>query len=399
MSTETDVSVTEHQTYGPNSPWSFFADHSAWALNRNADAGQRLGAHAREMTYEMQHGTPQGDAVYRQLRESYRDVEDGETRLRLDVARAYEQRVAATTGPTSLGAFVTPVYLIDQWAEFSGENRVFTDQTLQLPLPEFGTTVNVPAFIAPASAGLVAENSTVPYLDPVSTYLTDTLTAVSAEVDISQQFHDRGFNSGGSIDTVVSLQLREQLDEAINRRVLQRVFANAPTVPAASGATFNSTFYQDLASLRESVKDTAGVKTHATHLFTTYDMFNYVSRQTDASTGRPLIVPDTWPYAKPKIGTSQDDPDWGFTGVVLPGPLFWYFDDCIPAAGSNTQLLVSRPDKTLTWVGTPILRVFPQTIAGNLKIVIQLYTYVAAISRFAGANATLSSGVYPLSAK
>lgn len=400
MKDKTDVRVThEPLTYSPTSPWSFFRDHVAYASVRDREAGRRLGNHAREMVHELQQSSAQGLAARAQIRESYREHSDGEKRMDADLLSAYEGRAASTTGVTSLGAFVTPVYLDAQWAEYSGENSVYTDQTMKLPLPDYGMVIHVPAFSAPGSAGFVIENATVPNVDPVTLDRTATLSAVSTEVDISQQMNDRAFSSGGSYDAIVGLQLREQLNEAVNRRILQRVFAISPTVPASGSTYSNAVFYQDVSALRESVKDAPGVKAHPTHLFTTYDLYNFVSRQTDATTGRPLMVPSSWPYPKPNIGTDQDDRDWGFTGTVLPGPLFWYFDDCIPSNGSNTQLLVSRPDKTLTWIGTPALRVFPQTVAGSLKVVIQLYTYVTSMSRFDGANATLSSAAYPLTAK
>jgi hypothetical protein len=50
-------------------------------------------------------------------------------------------------------------------------------------------------------------------------------------------------------------------------------------------------------------------------------------------------------------------------------------------------VIVTRPHKVVTFEGTPTLRAIPETLGNQLSVLIQLYTYVATIPRYATATA------------
>lgn len=388
--------VAEPRQYGHDSPYSYFRDLAAYNLGDRA-AGQRIERHSVEVAHEIDQRSAEGRRAIEELREQTRDAdatrhrsEHSERRSEArSLAGAGESRAATSLG-NSLGAFVTPQFVVDHWAAFRGLNRTFTDQTLILPLPAFGLTVHVPAFASPASAGTQAngENTAVADLEPTAVDLSTSVFDAAGQVNISQQLHDRGFTGGGGYDVVVGKQLREQLDEQINRYALQQVLQAATSVSASASVFSLQNFYGDVGAARNKVNDTAGTNLRATHVFTTGDLHSYITR-VFGTTNLPAVAPAHGP------APTAADADSGYTGLVLPGKLGWWIDDAIPASGSNTKVIVTRPDKVLTFEGTPTMRALPQTLGGQLSVLVQLYTYVATIPQYASATAYVTGNAYP----
>jgi hypothetical protein len=185
----------------------------------------------------------------------------------------------------------------------------------------------VPVFSSATATSQQTENSGVSELDPATTFKGAQIQSVTGQVAISQQLHDRGVTGGGSVDRVLARQLRQQLDQSVNLYVLNQVIAggaavtgNASWAPATQGI---APLYQDIAKGREILTDTAGVRLRPTHFFSTSDFYSYTTRQVDATTFRPWVVP-TFASGFP-IATGADDglqtdetkPKWSrFTGTV-----------------------------------------------------------------------------------
>ncbi len=169
------------------------------------------------------------------------------------------------------------------------------------------------------------------------------------------------------------------------------------SVTESSGTFSLANFYQDLSAAREVLYDTAGTRVVPTHVFTTADLYGYISRQLDGNQ-RPLIIPMFSP-GNP-LWPDENVAAWKqFTGTVLPGTVMWFVDQGIQPVGSNTMIIVSRPETIVTFEGPdPILRAIPQTLAGNLQSVLQLYNYVAAVPRYPSATAYVTGAAYPTTA-
>jgi hypothetical protein len=159
-----------------------------------------------------------------------------------------------------------------------------------------------------------------------------------------------------------------------------------------------------MALAREKLTDTAGTRLRPTHFATTSDFYSFVSRQVDATTERPIVQPwfapglplsngadDGWQSDKPRPAWSR------FTGTVMPAGVLWFEDDNIPKFGTSerTQLLVSAPDEAIVLCETPpVLSSWVQTDAAELKVVLNLRSYVAAITRHKAGTAIISSSAY-----
>lgn len=406
-----DIRVTrEPRTYTVDGPYSWFMDVAKAGFD--ADARARLREHAREVVYEMDHNTPEGRAAEAAIREQTRvgNAVDHQRRVRETRQRALEERVRgvehrvdATTAAASLGTFVTPAYVLEQWAPFRGVHRTFADQTTILPVPKYGMAVHIPALTTTASAGVQpsGENTSVAETVPSGNDLTTPMQVFTGQITISQQLYDRGFHdseyNGGAFDVVAGEQVRQQLNETINRYVLQQAL-NGATQVAASATTFSlASFYGDVGDLRNKLTDTSGVRIRASHIFTTSDLYSFVTRQLDANS-RPVLLPQFNPGPPAILDGTQHQKWWGFTGTVLPGILFWFVDDTIPAQGSNTQIIVSNPTKIVLFESDPLSFAYPQTLGNQLSVVVGMRSYVAAIPRYPGATAVVTGNAYPTSA-
>lgn len=394
--------ISEPRVYARDGANSFFRDQfDAIALN-DRSAIERLKAHAREVDHEIGRNSVEGR---RAIRERVLDMRDRGRGAHMSAAQL--EREARATTSTGIQGFTTPQYIISEFAVARSTQRTFADQCRHLPLPDVGLAVHVPRFTVDASAGILPEGSVVTELDPSGLDNAENVQTVSAQITASQQLLDRTRNmpDGPAFDIALYEQLRDDFDQSLNNYVIGKATGLGSTVigTAAFGATNPvSALYNDVASAREKLTDTAGVRLQPTHLFTTPDLFSYMTRQLD-SQNRPIIVPSLAPGVPPGPISTQD-PDneeaykWiQFTGTAVPGLLFWFIDATLPpsgSAGTISPIVVSRPDKIILWESEPVLRAFPQTLANNLQVVVQFYSYTACVPRYPGGTATILGNAY-----
>lgn len=416
---QTRAHVThEPRVYALGSPHSFFADVVNSRLDdaamRSSGARDRLARYALELSHEAVNGTAEGRRAERIITETDRHQHDHEQRSqhKLREFRALASGGGATSSTTSsMSAFVPPAFINEAWAAFRGGWRTFADQCHTLPLSPYGMEAYVPYFSTTTGAGQQTEGSGVTETDPTTQLQGAPVVTISGQITLNQQLHDRGYAGGGSMDAVIGRQIGQQLEQNVDLYVLNQVLGGIPgagiildnTAPAT--ATFIPNLYADLALAREQITDTAGVRLRPTHIFSTSDMFSYITAQCDSS-HRPIVVPQQAPGMPLRTGADdglnggQDLPKWArFTGLIWPGDVLWFTDDNIPASGADTQIIVSAPDEAVLLMESPdpVLSVWPQTFGGNLQVVINLRKYVVAINRHAAGSATISGAAYPTS--
>jgi hypothetical protein len=269
-------------------------------------------------------------------------------------------------------------------------------------MPEYGMRAYIPYFSSAASASEQTEGSAVSESSPVTALQGATVETVTGMVVVSQQLRDRALTGGGAFDIIVGKQIRQQLDEALDLYVLNQAIGNGRSV-SGQAAYKTANLYQDIALAREELTDTAGTRLRPTHLFTTSDLYSYATRQVDATTERPIVVPTFAPGFPISNGADDKDesdklPKWSrFTGTVLPGGLLWFENDNVPVFGTTnqTQLVVSAPDAAVTLCESePVLASFPETDAAHLQTVINLREYVVAVTRHASGTAAITSAAY-----
>ena len=383
----TDIAVVlEPRTYSVNSPHSFFKD-VVESHRGDFAAAARLDRYNVEISHEIETGSTEGQRNLRARTLAYRQSNPTATRAEVD------REVRAATSSTMQG-WTTPQYILEQWAAFRGAARTFTHQTVQLPIPDVGLSVSVPSFTSTASAGVQTEGSAVTELDPTGAYITQPIVTIAGQIVASQQLVDRASTQGFTFDTFAYAQLREQYDQNVNIYTMGRALAVGKAITESANSFSVANFYQDVALCREVLYDTLGTRLAPTHIFTTPDLYSYVTRQLDTS-NRPMIVPQFAPGDP--LWPDQDNKAWRqFTGTVLPGTLTWFVDESIQPQGSNTVVIVSRPDTIVTFEGDePLVRAYGETIANQLQTVIQLYNYLAVVPRFPYGTAYVTGNAYP----
>ena len=372
--------ISEPRTYGQGSENSYFLDLARSVTNHPGahEARQRLNRHAIEI--ETDAASPRS-AAQKRAQNVLREV---------NRASAPETR-ALTSATNSGGAFVSPQYLTESWAQFRTPEPIFSNQTTLLPLPEYGLTVNIPTFTSAASVTQQTEGSTVSDQDPSGTAASATVVPLVGEITVTQQWWDRAGATGAAADQILYSQMLAQFNTAKDSYVLNQALANAASV-SDSNTWSASVFYRDISLAAEQMTDTVGVRLNPTHVFSTSDYFRYVSRQLD-SQSRPLIVPDS-----AALAAIDSDPTWaGYTGVHLPGALQWHQDDNIPAISSNTQIIVCRPREIYTFDADHFTFAYPETKANQLEVIVGIKGYVGAVVRFPKAIAVISGSTYPTS--
>jgi hypothetical protein len=408
--------IAEPRVYALDSPHSYYLDALQHRQDPHGimypDAHGRLNRYAAELAHEMEQGSAEGKRAEKVLREATRESEGRihEQRYRQAVK---EIRTLTTGGGTtatataSAAAFVAPAFLEAQYALFRDTYRTFTDQCLLLPLPAYGMQLYLPYFSTAAAEAQQTENSGVTEVAPATAFQNSPVATIAGQVTITQQLYER-FWQGGAADVIFARQLAQHLGTQVDKFVLNTVITNGVNLSAAAAvANSLAPFFADLAAGREALTDTAGVRLRPTHCFTTYDLYSFLSKSVD-STGRPLFIPQVAPgvplpgFPVPQgaddgLNASGGMPAWSrFTGTILPGGVLWFTDDNIPATGGNSQMIISSPAMAVVVAESPapVLRTFQQTFAGNLAPVVQLYEYVACITRHASGTSVTTGAAY-----
>jgi negative regulator of sigma E activity len=411
---QTRAQVThEPRVYALDSPHSFFGDVARSEVG-GAEArasNDRLARYAAELSHEAAGGSVEGRRAERIIAQVDRHNEDRSKQ------RVREFRALATGGGTTAAAsssasvFVTPIFINDAWARFRGAQRTFANQCHTLPLAPYGMEAYIPAFSSTTAAAQQTEGSGVTETDPSTQLQGAPVVTISGQITLSQQLHDRGYAGGGSLDSIIGKQIGQQLEQSVDVYVLGQVVGGIPgagvildSVAPVSGNASIPNLYKDTALAREQITDVAGVRIRPTHIFSTSDLFSNITRQVDSS-NRPIVTPQY--HEKLPVVTGLDDgltdgavPAWArYSGLVWPGNVLWFLDDNIPASGSNTQIIVSAPDEAVVLLESPdpVLTVFPQTLGGNLQVIVNLRKYVCVINRHAAGSATITGNAYPSS--
>lgn len=395
--------IKQPRTYGePNCPNSYWMDRAILADEFHPQArfaAERMAQWTREVAYEVKRNSAEGKRAASLIHERER-CDSVETHRTNSLDNLAELRVGMDTTGTSGGAFTSPIYDIPVWAPFRGIQRCVADVVTKRPVPQYGMNIYVMGFSGAAGvAAQIGQNQGLTEVDPGGGNITGapfTLSAEGGQINLSMQLYSRGGMDGYQMDELINQALTQAYNEKMEALTITAMLANAASVTGQATVSIGN-MYQDIAVGREKLTDTAGTRLRATHVFTTSDFYSYVSRQLDATTNRPVFVPQYVP-AMPPYATDDDSKWQGFTGTVLPAGLLWFQSDSASMISSTTSLiLVSRPDTVLLYESDPYYQVLPQTNAASLTVVARLYSYVAVVPRYPNATASISGSGYTTS--
>lgn len=391
---------SEPRVYDKGSDNSFYFDMALMAVPRNpksSAATERMNQYAYEVASHIARDDKEGKRAKRQLasHESTRQHDGPAMRAlfhRLEERGRGDRPETRAPMSTALGfggELVTPVYLEQDVVPYREAGRAFADSVNRHPLPDYGMTVYLPYVASPAGiAAQGSQNSGIQETDPTTGYLSSNLTTEAGQVTLSQQLLDRA-GPNFAFDLLVFDQLQRDYNPKVDTFVLTAALANANAVTytasefllytASHGPSDAAVFSGVVAQAKSNIRTTAGTYLNPTHLFMTPGRAEYMTQIADAN-GRPLIVErDNGPYNA--AGNSVDG-DYGIEGDArfrfLGLPVFT--DNNIPVNSSSyEQILVLDASQVWFWEGTPVTRAVPQTLANDLSVLLQMYSYVGAI--------------------
>jgi hypothetical protein len=357
----------------------------------------------------IQQGGDYGKRCKAILGETWREEDPVQHRQRVE--REYR---AFTTGGGAVAsasggqaaAFVSPYFLLAQWAPYRSPIRTFCDQCANFPIPPFGMEVYIPVFTSADKASLQTEGATVAETVPSTSFEGARVETATGQLALSQQWADRMNTGGGQFDELIAQELGWRVDAEIGKYVINQALAGA-TVVSGQSAYSEGNFWKDLATARESLADTTGTRLRATSMFTTTDLYGFITRQVDKTTERPIWPP--WYATAFPLASDTDNfkgPNWPkyarYMGTVMPGDLVWLTDDAIPTYGTTafTQIVVSAPAVSMVVCeGEGVTTATPETFANELRVVLNFRKYIAAVTRHAAGTATIQGAAYPAAEK
>jgi len=408
--------VAERSPYSKDSPHSWISDclaaRDTSGEMRSYEPGwdERLQRHGAVVAQAVGERSKYGRQILASYGEGFRSQNVEQNRKTVekqerDLVGLFRETRGLTTGGGAtvsasgggVAAYVTPQFLLDQFAVYRSPCRVVADQLNgSLSLPSYGLSVYVPQITSAVSVGTTTEDGATAEADPTVAYVSGAVTQKSGQLTLSQAVLDRT-GPGISADVWIMAQLKDALGAQIDVVAITALLANANAITnagafalTASGVGVGGTM-GDLKKAKSKTTDTAGTRIRSTHLFTTSDFADYIESYSDGQS-RPVFSPAYDDNQLPLKAVGDPDGE-GCTGYNIAG-LFHFADDNIPNSGSDTQLIVTRPSYTLLLEGAPVTALFPQYGAGNLDPVISIRSYVACVPRYPAAVSAISGAAY-----
>lgn len=420
--------VDEPMQYGVHSSGehSYFADLIRLSMGPamggvDPAVGQRMATWSHQVEREIALDTKRGRESLVQLRgmdgirtengiQSQRRIEEIRDRGRSGLeAKEAEFRAGITTGGGATAsasggggaAFVIPVFYEGDYAPYREAGRAFADQVNQRPLPPYGMTVYLPAVTGPAAvATQTLEGSGIAETDPTAGFISSGLITTAGQVTVTQQLLDRA-GPNVQFDQILWDQLRRDYAPKWDTYVLKQALASAGAISFGTGWAFAAapgtpSFVSKVAGAINAVETTAGTIMSPTHLFLQTSRWNFMEAvgALESSSGNlhPLIVPVANGPFNAFVTGNQDGsvPYEGSTGYKLLG-LPIYKDLNIPTPGTGAdQAIVGNLNEVYAYEGPLVPRVVPQTLAPNLAVLLQLYSYGTALVRYPNAVQAIS---------
>jgi HK97 family phage major capsid protein len=375
--------VDEPAPYGPTSPHSYFydivtlSDRDPSHRDRVSEARARLDRHAEDMRRLAAKPGAKGEAVRAAFRDQARQLHDRD--------KAEKQYRAMTSGATSGGSFLTPDYVVNDYALYRSFPPVVLERAVtQRPLPDHGMTVSVPRFTSGTNGGVQSTENTLPAeVDPSGGYVTANVGTYVGWVTGSQQLYDRAGPLG--FDQVIYSQLREQVDAALDVAVINALLAAPNTVTRTTSTALGAQMLlSDVGQAAARLETTAGTRLAPTAFVAPAAIGEWLFSVVDTS-GTPLFKPSGTP------GNRAD----GVTGYQVSG-IDYLIDDNVPASGSAAQLLVLSNQAAYAYVGQPIVDALPASAeAGSLSVIFRMRRYAAIDVRFPSGVSVISGTGYP----
>jgi HK97 family phage major capsid protein len=371
-------------------------DNQIATIDALADRTQRAAVQRARFTGATDVQVTQNEEIYRrgsehsffadQLAARQGDSEAWERLRRNNAAGAERERRDGTTGATSMGSFIPPVWLVSELAGLARVGRVLAPFLRDGGFPTTNS-ITIPRITTGSSAaGQAGDNAAVSETDIITAQLARTTVTIAGQQDISQQSVDL---SPFPVDQIVFADLNGAYQAELDRQIARGSGTNELLgLNQVSG--INTVTYTDASPTAAELYPKFGDAMQQIHSnrFAPAQLVSmhprrwaWISTAVDTS-GRPLGIP---------AGSAAFNPMAIFGEVAAQGVLGYLSNGLAVVgtgshatnlgAGTEDQIVAFRPDDVILMESPLRTRIHEQTLNGNLTLRFQLFAYV---NMFAG---------------
>ena len=395
------ITSREPNTYSrPNFRNSWILDVARSETGRGDvdEARGRLAKHAREHK----------DVLERRQKAAESRMSDELSRMLADLERVspalarqlaeqglVEPRAVSRIDTTSMGEFVPPLWLIEQFAPLARASRPFADAVRQIPLPGGTDSINIPRITTGFLTGIqTADNAAITSQDAISATVTAPVRTIAGNADIAMQLLDQ---SPINFDEVVfgdlfadyAVQLDTQCIGGTGASGQLLGILNVAGIQTVAFTTASPTMILLWPKLADATQQSAvNRKVWPTHAWVHGRRFAWMAKEVDTSS-RPFITVTTGgpfnAYGSYSPNQVSPSPEGASVRSDFNGPqtnligVPYYIDLSIPTNTSGTQdsVIVTRMDDHILFEGQLQARVLKEVLSGTLGVRFQVYAYIA----------------------
>jgi HK97 family phage major capsid protein len=315
------------------------------------------------------------------IRATKGDFEAGDRLRRNNAFGEERERRDGTTGATSMGSFIPPVWLVNQLAAFARVGRVLAPFLVDAGFPTTNS-ITVPRITTGSSqAGQAGDNAAVSETDAITAQLARTTVTIAGQQDVSIQSIDL---SPYPVDQIIFADLNGAYQAELDRQIMRGSGTNELLgLNQISG--INTVTYTDASPTAPELFPKFGDAAQQIHSnrFAPAQIVSmhprrwaWISTAVD-STGRPLGIPAGSAAFNP-IATFGEVAAQGIVGMLSNGlPVVATGSHATNlGGGTEDQIVVFRPDDVLLMESPIRTRVLQEVLSANLTVRLQLYAYV-----------------------
>lgn len=298
-----------------------------------------------------------------------------------------EKRVDLSSTLGQGGDFEPPIWMMNEWTNVIRMGRPFANSLNNQGAPPAGQSINIPRLVTGTAVAAQADLGAVQQTDATTGSFSIPIKTLAGQQKLAQQLIDR---SQPGIDQIIFEDLVQDYNLRVDLQVLSGSGsgANAKGVlsdtnritetytqatPAVGGA---GGFYAKVADAVQQIITLRGLPPDTIVMHPR--RWGWITAASD-TTNRPLLEIGGGGDLQ-TVGRAGGVNQLGDAGFSIQG-LRVVVDANLPTnlgAGTNEDTaLVYRAADLYLWEGTPITRAFPQTFAGNLEVLLQIYSYFA----------------------
>lgn len=357
------VQVTRNEAiYRPDGSHSFIRDVYAATRGGDMDAADRLRRNNAE-------GLDRERRAWAEARAnaSAEDLQSGELR-------------DGTTGSTSMGSFIPPVWLVNELAEKPRVGRVLAPFMRPGGFP-VTNSITIPRVTTGASvASQSSENAAVSETDIVTAQLTRSTVTISGQQDVSLQSLDL---SPYPVDRIIFADLDGAYEEELDRQLLRGSGSSGELLGINAVSSINAVTYTDASptvpefypKIADAIQQIGTNAKRPAQLIVAHPRrWGWITASLD-SQNRPLVTPTAPSNAVALFG---DVAAQGIVGGMQGLPLATTASVATNlGAGTNQdQVVIVRPAEMILMEGPKRTRILMEVLSGTLTARLQLYAYV-----------------------